>query len=460
MASSPQDLSSPQGLPPTDSEHARGSLRRVITSSALGQFVEWYDFVIYAYSAAILAKLFFPKEDPVAGMLFVFAGYAVGFLMRPLGGIVFGLLGDRIGRRTVLVIVIVAMGAGTMGIGLLPTYQSVGVLAPILLVVCRMVQGFSAAGETVGSNAFVAEHAPDGKRGLYTSFTYSFSTLPSVVASLFVLLLTTSLGAEAYEAWGWRIAFLIGGPMALVGLYIRSRVDESPVYEAAKAAKATAEAKHVTLEKTSTRQAVIQTLALAALSSLAFYTISGYMVSYLTTGAKLPQSQALLTNGIALFVAVICFWAGGALSDRFGRKPILFTAISATIVLYLPAFWLAGLGYMWSALIGQLIIAIIFGLYWGAFGITVIELFPTRNRVSGAMISYNIAYTVFGGTAPLLATWLIARTGVLVAPGIYMMVVAIVVFILVRKLPETSRSNLLHSDDRAPVSQGAGGTTE
>ena len=248
--------------------------------------------------------------------------------------------------------------------------------------------------------------------------------------------------------------------MALVGLYIRSRVDESPVYEAAKAAKATAEAKHVTIEKTSVRQAVIQTLALAALSSLAFYTISGYMVSYLTTGAKLPQSQALLTNGIALFVAVTCFWAGGALSDRFGRKPILFTAIGATIVLYLPAFWLAGLGYMWSALIGQLVIAIIFGLYWGAFGITVIELFPTRNRVSGAMISYNIAYTVFGGTAPLLATWLIARTGVLVAPGIYMMVVAIIVFILVRNLPETSRSNLLHADDQAPVSAGASGTSE
>ena len=460
MAKSPQDLSSPQGPLPADPEHPKGSLKRVITSSALGQFVEWYDFVIYAYSAAILAKLFFPKEDPVAGTLFVFAGYAVGFLMRPLCGIVFGLLGDRIGRRTVLVIVIVAMGAGTMGIGLLPTYQSVGVLAPVLLVVCRMVQGFSAAGETVGSNAFVAEHAPAGKRGLYTSFTYSFSTLPSVVASLFVLLLTTGLGPETYEAWGWRIAFLIGGPMALVGLYIRSRVDESPVYEAAKAAKATAEAKHVTIEKTSVRQAVIQTLALAALSSLAFYTISGYMVSYLTTGAKLPQSQALLTNGIALLVAVTCFWLGGALSDRFGRKPILFSAIGATIVLYLPAFWLAGLGHMWSALIGQLIIAIIFGLYWGAFGITVIELFPTRNRVSGAMISYNIAYTVFGGTAPLLATWLIARTGVLVAPGIYMMVVAIIVFILVRNLPETSRSNLLHSDDRAPVSSGTAGATE
>lgn len=204
------------------------TLRRVTTSAALGQFVEWYDFVIYAYSAVIIAKLFFPSEDPVAGVLAVFGVYAVGFLMRPLGGIVFGLLGDRMGRRQLLVIVIVTMGAATMGIGLLPTYGQVGVLAPLLLILCRMVQGFAAAGETVGSNAFVAEHAPTGRRGLYVAFTYSFSTVPSVAAALFVLFLTNTLGETTYNAWGWRIAFLIGGPMALIGLYIRTKVDESP----------------------------------------------------------------------------------------------------------------------------------------------------------------------------------------------------------------------------------------
>jgi len=436
------------------------SLRRVIASSAIGQFVEWYDFVIYAYSATIIGKLFFPTEDPVAGILAVFGTYAVGFAMRPLGGIVFGLLGDRIGRRNLLVIVIVMMGAGTMGIGLLPTYHSVGLIATALLVVCRMVQGFSAAGETVGSNTFVAEHAPRKRRGLYVAFTYSFSTVPSVAAALLVFVLIHTLGQPIYDSWGWRIPFLLGGPMALIGFYIRNRVDESPVFEAAQKAKAvqaesgqgTAEVgKTVSPVKESSARAIVQTLALAALSSMAFYTLSGYMVTFLTTGSHLPEDQALVTNGIALFIAFVCFWAGGALSDRYGRRPVLYSIIIAAILLYLPAFWLAGLGTLWGALIGQLVIGVIFGLYWGVFGITVVELFPTRNRVSGATISYNVAYTVFGGTAPLVATWLIAQTDMLIAPGIYMMLIAIIALVIVvaTKMPETADKSLLHADDQA-----------
>jgi MHS family proline/betaine transporter-like MFS transporter len=458
-SSPPQDL--PAERPTTAPESARASLRRVISSSAIGQFVEWYDFVIYAYSATIIARLFFPSEDPVAGVLSTFAVYAVGFLMRPLGGIVFGLLGDRIGRRRLLVIVIVMMGLGTMGIGLLPTYERIGLLAPILLVLCRLVQGFSAAGETVASNAFVAEHAPQRRRGLYVSFTYSFSTVPSVVAALFVLALTSVLGQQAYDAWAWRIPFLVGGPIALVGLYIRRKVDESPVFEAARAAQEARErtAAHDVVPsdagearpapgKTSTRPAIVQTVALAALSSLGFYTLSGYMVTYLTTSSPLSNADALLTNGIALFVSFLCFWLGGALSDRFGRRPVLLSVIVAIVVLYMPSFWLAGLGTFAAALAGQLVIAVVLGIFWGVFGITIAELFPTRNRVSGAMISYNLAYTVFGGTAPLLATWLIARTGLNVVPGIYTMVVAVVVLLMVLRIPETSRSAMLHEDDR------------
>ena len=194
---------------------------------------------------------------------------------------------------------------------------------------------------------------------------------------------------------------------------------------------------------------MLHALALAAVSSVAFYTLSGYMVTYLTTAAQLSSSEALVSNGIALTVGFVFFWVGGALSDRFGRRPVIFGALIATVLLYLPSFWLAGLGVMWTALIGQSIIAMIFGIYWGVIGVTVVELFPTRNRMSGATISWNLAYTVFGGTAPLLATWMIAQTGLIVMPGIYMMVLAIIALVMLRHLPETAGASMLHDEDRA-----------
>lgn len=432
----------------TSRKGAGTPLKRVIGAAAFGQFVEFYDFVVYAYSAAVLAKLFFPSTDPVASVLSVFGVYAVGFFMRPLGGIVFGLLGDRIGRRKLLTTVILLMGGATMAIGLIPSYQQIGIMAPVLLILCRMVQGFSAAGETIGSNAFVAEHAPAGKRGLYVAFTYSFSTVPSVAAALFVLLLTNVLGAESYESWGWRIAFLVGGPIALIGLYIRTKVDESPVFEAAQTTAAHAPRKRVS------GQSILHAVALASVSALAFYTLSGYMVTYLTSAAKMATGDALLSNGIALSVAVVFFWIGGALTDRFGRKPVILAAVGAAILLYLPAFWLIGLGTMPSALAGQLVIAVVFGLYWGGIGVTIIELFPARNRVGAGTICWNMAFTVFGGTAPLISTWLIAQTGVLVAPGIFMVLLAVIAFVILLKLPETRGRDLLHAGN--PPAEGAG----
>lgn len=434
---------------------ARPPLRRVIASSAIGQFVEFYDFVIYAYSAVVLAKLFFPTDDPIAGVLSVFAVYAVGFAIRPIGGVVFGLLGDKIGRRGVLVLVIVLMGGGTMAIGLLPTYQQVGILAPILLVICRLVQGFAAAGETMTSNAFVGEFSPRRRRGLFLSFTYSFTTLPSVVAALVVWVLMNGLGEPAYEAWGWRIAFLIGGPMALIGLYIRNRLSDTPVFEAVKHHTGAAAESDATALDIPTRKAVIQTLFLASIGALGFYTLSGYMVSLLTTTVGLPQEQALLSNGIALFIAFMAFWIGGALSDRFGRRPVLFAVLLALFIVYVPAFLIAGNGTMAGALIGQTIIGIVLGMFYGVFGVTILESFSTRHRVSGMVICFNVSYTIFGGTAPLVSTWLIAQTGLYYAPALYMLVVIAVVsvVVLLLRMPETRGSSLLHVQDRVQSTQ-------
>ncbi|MGB5904896.1 MAG: MFS transporter [Xanthobacteraceae bacterium] len=425
---------------------AESGLRRVLTSAAIGQFVEWYDFVVYAYSAAIIAKLFFPNTDPTAALLATFGIYAVGFVMRPLGGFVFGSLGDRIGRRRVLSLVILLMGGATLGIGLLPTYSQIGLMAPILLVFFRLIQGLSAAGETVGSNAFVAEHAPSDRRGLFVGFTYSFANLPPIAAALLVLLLTNVLSGEDYASWGWRIPFLIGGPLALVGLYIRHKVDESPAFKATQAARKVATSPLRDAVRTQ-KQAMSFSFALAAFSSLGFYTLAGYFVSYLITTVGLNSNAALISNSVALFVAFVTMIVGGHLSDRFGRKKLLIAGLVLNAVTCIPAYLIAAQGSLATAIIGQSLLAFSCGLFWGPVGIALLELFPTRTRYSASAVSYNLAYTIFGGTAPLLGTWLVLQSGSKLAPAIYMCVVSIVVLLVVLRIPETYRTSLVHDED-------------
>lgn len=420
------------------------SFKRVLSSAAIGQFVEWYDFVIYAYSAATIAKLFFPAGDPAIAILATFAIYSVGFLARPLGGYVFGTLGDKIGRRRVLSIVILLMGGATVGIGLLPTYSQIGILAPLLLIVCRLVQGLSAAGETVSSNSFVAEHAAPRHRGRFVSFTFSFSTLAPVAAAIVVLAFSNGMSPEHYESWGWRVPFLLGGPLALIGLYIRRMVDESPAFEQVMASDSIAKSP---LREAATLQtaAMVRAFGLAAFSSLGFYSLSGYFVTYLVeTG--LGRSDALLSNGIAMFIAFVSFWAGGELSDRYGRKPVIISTIVLSILLTVPAFKLASSATFEMALLGQTILGVNYGFFWGAFGIAVVEMFPTRTRVTGATMSFNIGYTIFGGTAPFIGTWLLLRTGDNLAPAYYIIGVSVMALFAAVTMRETAGSKMHLSD--------------
>jgi MHS family proline/betaine transporter-like MFS transporter len=421
----------------------RLSFKRVLSSAAIGQFVEWYDFVIYAYSAATIAKLFFPAGDPAIAILATFAIYSVGFLARPVGGYVFGTLGDKIGRRRVLSIVILLMGGATVGIGLLPTYSQIGIFAPVLLIVCRLLQGLSAAGETVSSNSFVAEHAAPRHRGRFVSFTFSFSTLAPVIAAVVVLAFSNGMSAEHYESWGWRIPFLLGGPLALIGLYIRRIVDESPAFEQVAAADGIPTSP---LREAATLQtgAMVRAFALAAFSSLGFYSLSGYFVTYLVeTG--LDRSAALLSNGIAMFIAFVSFWAGGELSDRLGRKPVVASTIVLSILLTIPAFKLASSATFEMALLGQTLLGMNYGFFWGAFGIAVVEMFPTRTRVTGATMSFNIGYTIFGGTAPFIGTWLLLNTGDKLSPAYYIIGVSVMALFAAFTMRETAGSDMLTS---------------
>jgi len=428
-------LSTNTAVTSSDKATRKKSLRRVLGSAAIGQFVEWYDFVIYAYTASVIATLFFPTEDRVASLLATFAVYAVGFIMRPLGGIILGHFGDKVGRRSVLAAVILLMGASTAAIGLLPTYEQIGVLAPILLVLCRLIQGASAGAETAGSNSLVAEHSPRNRRGFFVSFTYAFANLPAVFAALLVLLLTNTMGDETYTSWGWRIPFLLGGVFALVGLYIRMKVDETPEFEATRKANQVVKFPLVQALREHPKQ-IFLAFALASLSGMGFYTLTGYFATYLKETVGLSANDALVSNSIALVAAFVVMPIAGWASDKVGRRPMIIAGAAASAVAAVPAYTLASSGSLITAILGQTLLAVALSIFFGPFGVAFLEIFPSRVRFSGGAFGYNAAYVLFGGTAPFVGIWLVAVTGNVIAPAYYMAFMAIAVTIVAFQLPD------------------------
>ncbi len=421
-------------------ENAR-TVRKVMTASAIGHFVEWFDFAVYAYAAPVIASLFFPGVDPATALLSTFAVYAVGFIARPVGAFLIGNLGDRFGRKPVLAGVILMMGLATTAIGLLPTYAQIGIWAPLLLVLFRMIQGLSAAGETIGSNSFVAEHSPIPRRGFFVGLVYTWSNLPPVVAALLVLGLTQVLSPEMYGSWGWRIPFLLGVPLAIVGLYIRTRVDESPAFLELKDARVVEKSPIRAVFKEHWRS-MLTVFSIAALASLSYYSLTGYFYSFMTVTVGLSSSDALISNSVALLITFFMVPVSGWFSDRIGRRKMLIVGASVTAVVAIPAYLLATVGTLGTAMLGQALLGFALGIYFGPAGSAFVELFPARVRFTGASISYNLAFTIFGGTAPLLSLALINATGVNIAPAWYVVVVAILVLVVIWRMPETNRRSM------------------
>ncbi|MCI9888326.1 MFS transporter [Micrococcales bacterium 31B] len=438
--STPRPAAPPPGPPPSPAvSPARVSdatlppaARRVVAAASIGQFVEFYDFTLYALMAYYIAPQFFPQESTTAQYLAVFGIFAAGFAMRPLGGLLFGHLGDRYGRRGVLMTIIVMMGVATAGIGAIPTFDTIGLWAPALLLLCRLVQGLSAGGELIGSNTLVAEHVPASRRGLIVGFTTTFVNLPVPVILLFEVLLVALLGEESFVAFGWRIPFWLGGAFALIGLVLRFGVAESPEFRAA--AGQGGPRASATLEKTPLlgalrhdRRSIFFVFAVAVLSGLAFYVIATYMVSYLTVVVGLERREALAANAVGMVVLFILQPFGGLLSDIFGRRRLLLVGGLLIVLTTVLGFALASTGDLLWVVVSQVLLAAAFAPYFGTTCAFMVEAFPVARRYSGGVIAFNAAYLVFGGTAPYVSTWLVGAAGNSLSPAWYVTSVAVVV---------------------------------
>ncbi|NUR06211.1 MAG: MFS transporter [Nocardioidaceae bacterium] len=409
----------------------------------MGNMTEWFDYGVYAYAATYIAGAFFPSGDDAAATLNTLLVFAVSFLLRPVGGLVLGPIGDRFGRRRVLATTIVLMAASTFCVGLVPSYDQIGILAPILLVVLRVVQGFSTGGEYGGAATFMAEYAPDRRRGFFGSFL-EFGTLAGfTLAALIVLIFELVLSPDAMASWGWRIPFLLGGPLGLVGLYLRNQLEDTPVFRDLE------ENDQVEDNATSALKDLVSTYwkQLLTLGGLVIalnvcnYTLLAYMPTYLEQkiGLSARESLVLLIIGQTVMMLLIPF--SGRLSDRFGRKPAWWTSLIGLFIVAIPAFQLMGKGFA-LALVGFAVMGVLYVLQLSTISATFPAMFPTHVRFAGFAISYNVFTALFGGTAPAVNEKLIAITGTSIAPAYAMMVACLVGMVALVFVPETARASI------------------
>ncbi|MDT5084145.1 MAG: transporter, family, proline/betaine transporter [Mycobacterium sp.] len=402
--------------------------RRSIKGASIGNFMEWYDFGVYGYIATTIAQVFYPGNTASAvHLIATFSTLAAAFVVRPLGGIIFGPLGDRIGRKRVLMITIVLMTVGTTATGLLPGYSTIGIWAPILLVVARVFQGLSTGGEYVGAMTYVVEQAPDRKRGMVVGFLPMGNLSGFVLAGLMVTGLQTLLSSHDMLTWGWRIPLLLSAPFGLIALYMRLRLDESAAYEKAHAAEdASEEHDRNQLRRTVVNQwkPMLICAALVLTSTEADYMLTGYLPTYLKVVVHLGHTAGLVMITITLTILMLLLVLVAMLSDRIGVKPIMWTGCGLLIAASIPAFLLirSGRGYP-VIFIGVLLIGLMELCFDSTSPSALPALFPTEVRYGALAIAYNISISAVGGTTPLIAQALVSGTGNAMVPA-YMLIFA------------------------------------
>ncbi|KUG54566.1 MULTISPECIES: MFS transporter [Kocuria] len=421
-----------------------GTVHRAVAASAIGNATEWFDYGVYAVSVGYITHNFFPGEY---GTVLALATFAFSFLVRPLGGLFWGPLGDRLGRKAILALTIILMAGATFCIGLLPSFETIGVLAPILLIVLRAVQGFSTGGEYGGAATFMAEYAPDRKRGFLGSFL-EFGTMGGfALGSLIVLLGETFLGHDGMMEWGWRIPFLIAGPMGLIGMYLRSKLGETPVFEEAEELDATQDSALGGLKDLLTGywRPILTMAGLVIAVNVVNYTLLSYMPTYLEGTGGMEYQTVLTISFVTQFGMMLLIPFAGSLSDRLGRKPVWRISLIGLIVMSVPMYMLMSQG-VWGTLIGISVLGLLYVLQLATISATFPAMFPTKVRFAGFAITYNVSTSLFGGTAPSVNEALIEATGSPLVPAFYMGAACIVGLIAVHFMKETVGASLRGND--------------
>lgn len=403
---------------------------RPILASAIGNVLEWFDFGIYGYFAPFIGRLFFPRSDPLASMFSAFAVLAVGALSRPLGAIVFGWIGDRQGRRSSLTATVLLMAGATFMIGILPTYASIGVLAPALLIAARLLQGLSSGGEWGGSAAFMVEYASENRRGFIGSFQQVSTGTGFFLGSLFGLALTYAMPPSTILDWGWRLPFLSGILLGAVGLYMRLHLKDTPKFNALKQRGERSKSPFVDSLRTQLTGIVVA-FGYNVIQSVGYFTMLTFMPSFTAEVLKLPPDRAFLSNSLQILVFVLSLPLMGAFSDRLGRKPMLMAASLFLMLAAYPLFQLIVKGHFFTIVLCQLVFGIVLAAYCGPAVAATVELFPTRLRYTSVSIGFNLAAALIGMTSPMISTRLISALGTPVAPSYVIIAASAISFVTV-----------------------------
>jgi MHS family proline/betaine transporter-like MFS transporter len=435
-----------RGAPP---DHA--TVRRAVLASAMGNCIEWFDFGVFSAGVmtTIIGTVFFPHDGAGSATLKSFALLAAAFIARPFGGLFFGPLGDKLGRQRVLATTIILMSGSTFVIGVLPGYALIGVAAPLLLLLVRLVQGFSTGGEYGGAATFIAEYAPTGRRGLLGSFL-EFGTLSGyILGSGLVLSVNLILGESLMHAWGWRIPFMLALPLGLVGLYVRTKLEDTPTFqEMVKSGKtATSPLKETIVHNW---RMILNLIGIVLLLNVADYTLLTFMPSYLTDDLGIGDVTAqLITIGIE-FAMLLVIAPLGMLSDRIGRKPLLLTASVGYILLSFPAVKLMQIHSPWTVAVGFAIMGALLVLILAVIGSTFPAMFPTQVRYGAFAIGYNISTSLFGGTSALVIGTLIKVFHTNYIPAFYLTLAGLVALVPILLIPETAGVPMKNIRSRRP----------